>query len=141
MAPIENRTHSLRIIWTLPSTLSDHRSRCDEYLGHLIGHEGQGSILSALKGLDLAHEIRAGIGSSGVESNSHFSLFTTIVELTPRGVILWTQVVKIVFEFIGLLSRREPEKWIFSEIQQLAQIEYGLSVLSLSLSLFTSLTS
>jgi nardilysin len=139
MAPIENRTHSLRIIWTLPSTLSDHRSRCDEYLGHLIGHEGQGSILSALKGLDLAHEIRAGIGSSGVESNSHFSLFTTIVELTPRGVILWTQVVKIVFEFIGLLSRREPEKWIFSEIQQLAQIEYGLSVLSLSL--FTSLTS
>jgi nardilysin len=131
--PIEKRTHSLKIVWTLPSTISDHQSRCGEYLGHLLGHEGQGSILNSLKALDLAHEIRAGIGSSGFDSNSYFSLFTIIIELTPRGVILWTQVVKIVYQFIALLSCQEPQKWIFSEIQQLAQIQYGPSpVLSLN---------
>lgn len=61
IVPIEQRTHSLKIIWTLPPTLGDYRSKCHEYLSHLIGHEGSGSILSILKDLDLAYEITAGV--------------------------------------------------------------------------------
>jgi nardilysin len=61
VVPIEQRTHSIKIIWTIPSTLGDYHSKCHEYLSHLIGHEGSGSILSTLKDQNLAYEITAGV--------------------------------------------------------------------------------
>jgi nardilysin len=73
--PIEQRTHSLKIIWTIPPTLSDYRSKSHEYLSHLIGHEGSGSILSRLKDLNLAYEITAGV--SDIHSLSSRDILTS----------------------------------------------------------------
>ena len=36
-----------------------YNHKCSEFLSHLIGHEGQGSILSLLKQLNYANELYA----------------------------------------------------------------------------------
>jgi secreted Zn-dependent insulinase-like peptidase len=52
------------------------------YLSHLIGHEGDGSILSYLKKLGLATALMAG----GINSTSGFNFSTVDIELTIDGL-------------------------------------------------------
>ena len=60
--PVKN-LHRLEISWIIPSCNEavDYRRKCDHYIGHLLGHEGPGSILSSLKARGLATELSAGV--------------------------------------------------------------------------------
>jgi insulysin len=67
---------------------SSHLKECldfiqpESYLSHLIGHEGEGSLLSHLKKLGLASELVSG------EKNAApgFNFFTVDLELTIEGL-------------------------------------------------------
>ena len=50
--------------------------KATHYLGWLIGHEGQGSIMSLLKKKNWAHEIYAGNSGQGHEENGYMSDFS-----------------------------------------------------------------
>lgn len=50
--------------------------QADHYVSHLIGHEGAGSLLSALKARGWATGLSAGINEEGYSCNSFVSLFT-----------------------------------------------------------------
>ena len=39
----------LRLTWGIPDQAALNRSRPAHYLGHMVGHEGPGSLLSLLK--------------------------------------------------------------------------------------------
>ena len=41
--------HSVEVNWALPSLLAHYQTKPLHYISHLLGHEGQGSILSYLK--------------------------------------------------------------------------------------------
>lgn len=73
-------------------------------------------------------------------NNSLFSVFEINVTLTCTGVANWITVVTIVYEYIHMLRTEGPQKWIFEELQQIAQIEYGeiLCICTLSV-IFSSL--
>ena len=43
------KTHRLVMTWYLPPMIADYKTKTAFYLGHLLGHEGPGSLLSALK--------------------------------------------------------------------------------------------
>jgi insulysin len=60
--PVKN-LHRLEISWIIPSCNEaiDYRRKCDHYIGHLLGHEGPGSVLSSLKARGLATELSAGV--------------------------------------------------------------------------------
>jgi hypothetical protein len=49
LAPAVKEKHEVTVTFQLPSLQSHYRKKADEYLSHLIGHEGKGSLLSALK--------------------------------------------------------------------------------------------
>ena len=54
----------------------------ESYLSHLIGHEGDGSLLSHLKKLGLASDL-----SSGEKNTAPgFSFFTVDIDLTIEGL-------------------------------------------------------
>ena len=57
--PLEQR-RSLHLQWFVPSQLEHHKSKPLVYIGHLLGHEGVGSVLYALKAAGLATELCAG---------------------------------------------------------------------------------
>ena len=60
------------------------RCKPAEYLGHLVGHEGRGSLLATLKAAGLATDLSAGVDDS--DQATCCSLFTVSIELTPKGV-------------------------------------------------------
>jgi secreted Zn-dependent insulinase-like peptidase len=60
IVPIK-KNHRLIVSWQLPSTIGDYKCKTTFYLSHLIGHEGPGSLLSALKQLGYATELSAGV--------------------------------------------------------------------------------
>ena len=47
--PAVKDAHTLCVTFQLPPLLKAYRKKADEYLSHLIGHEGSGSLLSLLK--------------------------------------------------------------------------------------------
>ena len=47
--PAVKDQHRICITFQLPSLHSQYSKKADEYLSHLIGHEGAGSLLSSLK--------------------------------------------------------------------------------------------
>ena len=43
------KTHKLIMTWYLPSSVADYKTKPGNYISHVMGHEGPGSLLSALK--------------------------------------------------------------------------------------------
>ena len=64
------------VFWSLPPQSRHYKIKPLHYLGWLVGHEGQGSILSYFKKQDWAHEIYAGNGGGGSEDNLFHSEFS-----------------------------------------------------------------
>lgn len=58
------------------------RKKADEYLAHFVGHEGSGSLLSALKARGWASELSAGVS----DQSSVAWLFEVSITLTEAGL-------------------------------------------------------
>ncbi|KAK3368105.1 Metalloenzyme, LuxS/M16 peptidase-like protein [Podospora didyma] len=92
-----------------------------QYLSHLIGHEGPGSIMAYIKSKGWANGLTAGAwpvcpGSPG--------LFDCQVRLTEEGLKNYKEVVKVIFQYIGLLRDTEPQQWIFEEQKGMADVDF-----------------
>ena len=101
LVPIKDK-NVITLMWPLPSLLPHFRSASTGYLGHLIGHEGAGSILSVLRQRGLAHSLSAGTGVS----SGRFSLFEVKVGLTKKGQDQGIrEVLTTIFAYLQLLRR------------------------------------
>ena len=117
-------THRLLLQWQLPPMQRDYRQKNEEYVCHLLGHEGEGSIVSYLKEQGLATFVEAGCNGSNFESNSLFTLLRVQLLLTAKGLSNWMYVAQIVVQYIAMLRSIGPQEWIFRELQRIAQLEY-----------------
>ena len=63
----------LELYWTLPYLQSEYKSNPLSYFSHLIGHEGENSLLSYLKKEDYAMTLSAG-GDSELDCFSDFNV-------------------------------------------------------------------
>jgi secreted Zn-dependent insulinase-like peptidase len=97
--------HLLSLRWSLPPLLEWYEERPETLLGHLLGHEGRGSLLAFLKAQGWATEITAGMHESAVDASSANSLFSLDLNLTPAGVADWERVVEAAFYFIQRVLR------------------------------------
>jgi nardilysin len=102
VVPVKNR-HNLTMTWQLPPQLGNWRADPCDYIGHLLGHEGRGSVLSALKEGGWANGVYAGVGSDGFCTASSHALFSVNVMLTEEGVDKWEQVVETVYSYLGMM--------------------------------------
>ena len=75
LAPAVQEGHTAIITFQLPSLVTQYGRKADEYIAHLVGHEGPGSLLSALRRRGWATEVSAGVESSGQSRNSGYYLF------------------------------------------------------------------
>lgn len=146
MSPLELRTvtraspiksgHKLVMVWQLPSchTVAGYRCKPHDFIGHLLGHEGDGSILSCLKRSNLATSVVAGVSDSNIGSNSMFSLFELGIELTQGGLCNWLLVVGVVHQYLHMLrdtitrsvtAGEECEcRRVFEELQRMSELSY-----------------
>ena len=119
------KTHKLLVSWQLRSILKDYRSKSTQYLCHLIGHEGPGSLLSELKRVGFSSGVSAGVSDGSMDNNSMFAIFNITITLTPKGLANWFQVVALLFAYLHMLHRNGPQEWVYQELRDMAEIDFS----------------
>ena len=114
---------SLGLSWSIPPLDATYRVKQGNYLSHLIGHEGPGSILSLLKARGWADELGAGAAPIGPE----FGAFSIDIDLTADGLEHVDEVCNIVFAYINMLradGHAGIQEWIYHECRVLAENQF-----------------
>lgn len=108
--PIKD-TKKLILSFNFPSMADHYSSKPLSYFAHLLGFEGEGSLLLYLKQKKWITSLAAGGGVSG----SNFREFTVSVTLTGRGLQNIDEIVQSIFEFIELIKVQGIARWRYDE--------------------------
>lgn len=114
--PIQQQ-RSLSFAWPIGDTRSDYRGKSLEYIGNILGHEGSGSLLSALKQRGWAQGLSAGQGFDYQGG----ALFNVSVELTEAGVQHVDDITLALYQAIARIRANGIQDWLYREQQQVAQ--------------------
>ncbi|GLT40749.1 hypothetical protein SLA2020_148610 [Shorea laevis] len=109
--------NKLRIVWPITPEIHHYKEGPCRYLGHLIGHEGEGSLFYILKKLGWATKLYAGERNWTLE----FSFFTVVIDLTDAGQDHMQDIVGLLFKYIQLLQQSGVCKWIFDELSAVCE--------------------
>ncbi|KAJ3185740.1 Insulinase (Peptidase M16) [Gaertneriomyces sp. JEL0708] len=119
MKPVKELRH-MTLTFPFPDTKKDYKIGTGRYLSHLIGHEGEGSLLSLLKKRGWALGLSAGPsrGATG------FSFFKIDIDLTPSGIENYQSILLIVFQYIKMVQSSGFQEWIYTECARLNTMEF-----------------
>merc|ERR1719430_2559330 len=123
LIPVKN-DYKVDLTWALPPLLEHYKSKPLHYLSHLIGHEGRGSLMSALRRRVWALSLTAGNAGDGFEFNSTYSLFPITITLTREGYQHVGEVVQMVHQYLDMVRAEEPNERTFKEIQRIEQLGF-----------------
>jgi insulysin len=116
--------NKLCIIWQTPAVSHLYDIRPGHFYSHLIGHEGQLSLLSHLKSKNLAVNLSAGVD----DSHTDHSTFEVTIELTDFGNSNVETILHSVRCYIDMLKHHlhiyEYQKRIYDEDKQILQITF-----------------
>ncbi|XP_036326734.1 insulin-degrading enzyme-like [Rhagoletis pomonella] len=119
IVPIKD-LRSLTISFTTADLTEFYKSAPDSYLSHLLGHEGKGSILSELRNLGWCNDLMAGHQNT----LNGFGFFEIVVDLTQEGMEHVDDIVNIIFQYLTMLRKEGPKKWIFDEYVNINEIRF-----------------
>ncbi|XP_066956310.1 insulin-degrading enzyme [Macrobrachium rosenbergii] len=111
---------NLYITFPIPDLHPHYKTAPGHYLGHLIGHEGPGSLLSYLKGRGWVNSLVGG-QKSGAKG---FAFFVVNVDLTEEGIEHVEDIVTAVFQYLNLLKNQGPQEWVFNECRDLSAMNF-----------------
>ncbi len=127
VAPVRDK-HSLTVTWQIPPQFENWKAKPCDYLAHLIGHEGKGSILASLKSKSWASGLSAGVGDEGEENATSYALFTVTINLSEGGVKNWKQVVSELYRYVGMLrygcQNGGLPLWIYEELKSIYDVAH-----------------
>eukprot|EP00298_Acanthocystis_sp_HF-20_P004134 c14466_g1_i2.p1 GENE.c14466_g1_i2~~c14466_g1_i2.p1 ORF type:complete len:765 (+),score=287.94 c14466_g1_i2:94-2388(+) len=123
-APVKP-TRNLFIAFPVKNLPIYHKTKPHHFLGHMIGHEAKGSLLSYLKSRELVNTLVA--GPSDISKDEY--LFSVTVTLTEKGVSEWEEIVIALFQYINMLrhnlkSNSENVLDCYKEIQATGNIMF-----------------
>lgn len=113
----EQEQRQLTLMWPVDDPQPHYHSKPAEYLGNLLGHEGEGSLLSFLKAQGWASGLAAGLGLA-YDGGATFAI---TVQLTEAGVDAVPAVVDAVYHTIDLIAEHGIEAWRFDEQARIAE--------------------
>ena len=125
----------LQLLFPIDDQTANYYKKADSYLGGLIGHEGEGSLLAALKEKNWATSLSAGTQmSTGSEA-----LFSINIELTPAGDSNREEILALVFHHLALIKEQGIAAWRYQEDAQLAENAFRFAEPNKASSLVTHL--
>jgi insulysin len=111
----------LEIAWEVPQKFGEDRlMHADSLISHVLGHEGENSLLSLLKQKGLADQIEAGAYRVGRDQ----MLFCLNVHLTNKGVKEYEKVIELCYQGISLLKQNALPRYLFDEVTVLNELKY-----------------
>lgn len=103
----------LILSFPLPEMQKYYRSKPLSYFAHLLGYEGTGSLLLALKEKEWINSLSAGGGASG----SNYREFNISMQLTDSGLLHIDDIIQAVFNYIRLIDTEGFQSWRYEEKQ------------------------
>lgn len=111
---------ALRISWQLHDLTDQLSIKPGHFVASLLGHEGEGSLLSYLKTKGWATSLE-----TWSDSNSKgFSFFQISLELSKTGKDAIPEILQTIFQYLGMLRREGPKKWFFDELKALEEVHF-----------------
>lgn len=117
--PLATR-QQLEVSFPVPDYRDQYRVNPGAYLGNLVGHEGEGSLLSRLKAEGLAQELAAGDGLAWPGG----ALFSVRISLTEKGAEQPGRVLQLLFAYVDMLREEGPQRWLYDEQSRLAELAF-----------------
>ncbi|GAB2234121.1 hypothetical protein Droror1_Dr00003358 [Drosera rotundifolia] len=116
--------HILEILWKLPCLWKEYLKKPEDYLAHIIGHEGRGSLHFFLKNKGWITSISAGVGDEGINRSFIAYIFGMSIYLTDSGFQKIHEIIGYVYQYLKLLRQSPPEQWIFKELQDIGNMDF-----------------
>mmetsp|Transcript_15999 Transcript_15999/g.26953 ORF Transcript_15999/g.26953 Transcript_15999/m.26953 type:complete len:508 (-) Transcript_15999:135-1658(-) len=111
---------TMTIYFPIPAVADKYLTRPISYIGHLLGHESGGSILSALKERAWANGLSAGIHLT----NYDFACVGVTVELSDQGVDHVQEIGSCVFAYLYMMGQKGPQEWVWKELQDTEEMNF-----------------
>ena len=111
----------LSLMFEIPAVAPHWRTKPAQFVSQLIGREGTGSLLEALKSRGWAESLGAGLG---LEDRSS-ALYTINIGLTAEGFANRTAIVEQVFAWIALIKEEGIEVWRQQELAAMGEINFN----------------
>ena len=111
---------TISLSFAIPPLLPHYRKHPLAIVSHLLGHEGPGSLLSALKARGWAEDLSVGVGIN----HPDFATFGVTLRATEVGLAHDTAVVAMVFAYLDLIREGGIESRYYAEIAQTAQVGF-----------------
>ncbi len=112
-----------RLSFTFPfdQNIDFYQKKPTQYIGHFLGHEGEGSLLAWLKKQGWGEGLSAGMHSK-INNNGAFQVN---VSLTEEGLNHIDEISEQLFAYIHELKKNGVQQWVFDELQQLAKMQFA----------------
>ncbi|HSH57595.1 MAG TPA: insulinase family protein, partial [Halomonas sp.] len=110
-------SQQLRFLFPVNDPIAEYRHKPADLIAHLLGHEGEGSLLAALREAGWADGLSAGIS----RGDGHHALFTIGISLTPQGAERRDAIEASLFAAIETVRKAGPEAWRYAEQARLAE--------------------
>ena len=133
----ERESFSLAFRFPTPPVRAYWRSKPAVHLSHLLGHEGESSLLAELKRRGWAQGLSAG---TGFDDDSGATIDVNVA-LTPEGARHTDEIATLLFAYVDLIRRDGVERWLFDENARLAAIGFRFREKSSPITLARSLAS
>ncbi|XP_043685976.1 insulin-degrading enzyme isoform X1 [Vespula pensylvanica] len=119
IVPIKD-LRNLNMIFPIPDMREHYNAAPTHYISHLLGHEGEGSLLSALKARNWCNSLVAGRPASP----RGFSFLHVFVDLTEEGINHIDDIIMLTFAYINMLKKEGPVEWIYKEYRDIAAMNF-----------------
>lgn len=112
---------SMGVAFPIPSPSEYKSSKPVSYLANLIGHEGKGSLLSALKAEQLVDSLSAGAQFD----TRHDAVLMINMSLTEKGLEQQQRILEMLFAYIELIKQDGLKELYFDEQAQMSRISFA----------------
>lgn len=113
----------LIVTFVLGDTLPWYLTKPLNFFSHLLGDEGQGSILSYFKAKGWMLSLTAGGGIQG----SNFKDFNLNMQLTEQGATQIEAILEGIFYYLTLIKNQLDQQWRYQEKQTLSQLAFDFA--------------
>lgn len=86
---------------------------------HILGYEGEGSLLSLLKKEGLVTKLEASTESGSYAGTFHFDF-----ELTDKGVKQWQDILKYFFSYVDMMKKEGYKHYLYDERKVMSDIDF-----------------
>ena len=110
-------SRQLRFFFPVPDPVAEYRHKPADLIAHLLGHEGEGSLLAALREAGWADGLSAGVS----RGDGRHALFTVSLSLTPEGAEQRDAIEASLLAAIETIREAGPEAWRYEQQARLAE--------------------